>query len=144
MAIVNRTLDASQQTLVVKFSKDGVIGTGVTVPVGLVPSNSTLKAVKLAAAGLSGSPVVDLSIWRFIVGAGVTVITGGATSLTVVAEGTSGVQSFVLAASGSSLLNLLSGDKLIAVTSGANTAGTNYAIEAVIQMVQDIRTVHGV
>ncbi len=143
MGIVNRTLDASQQRSVLPFAQGTPIGTGITVMAALVPSQSVLQAVTVSATGLSGSPTLDLRIFRFIAGAGATMIAGGATTLTAVAAGTSGVQSMVLAASGNSLLNLLANDVLAVITGTSNTAAT-YAIGFVVQNTQDIKTSLGV
>lgn len=143
MAIVNRSLDPSEQRKVFEAAY-GAVATGVTVFVCAVPFNSTLDGIRVAAAGLSGSPTYAMTVQRFITGAGLTAITGGATTLTAVAFGTSGIQSMVMAASGSTLLNLLAGD-VIALTSGAaNTAVTNLSVSAVIKAVQDIKTSFGI
>lgn len=142
MAINNRTLDPSLQRQVFQCNL-GLVGTGVTVSACVIPYASTLDAVRVVANGLSGSPTIDLRVWRFIVGTGVTSIAGGATTLTAVALGTSGIQSMVLASSGSSLLNLLANDVITLTTGGANTAAS-YAVAVVVKNTQDIRTSFGV
>ena len=143
MAITNRALDASEQRKLIEFGI-GAVATGATLLVAQIPYASTLEAVKVSAQGLSGSPTYDLRVWRFIVGTGVTTIAGGATTLTGVAMGTSGAQSMVLAASGSTLLNLLPND-VITLTSGtANTAVTGLNVAVVIKAVQDIKISFGV
>lgn len=142
MAINNRTLDPSLQRQVFQSSY-GVVATGVTLSALVVPYASTLDAVRVTANGLSGSPTIDLRVWRFIVGTGVTTIAGGATTLTAQALGTSGIQSMVLASSGSSLLNLLANDVITLTTGGANTAAS-YTVSVVIKNTQDIRTSFGV
>ena len=142
MAINNRTLDDSIKRQV--FQSDfAVLGTGITISALVVPYPSTLDAVRVAANGLSGSPTIDLRVWRFIVGTGVTSIAGGATTLTAQAIGTSGVQSMVLAASGNSLLTLLTNDVITLTTGGANTAAS-YVFAVVLKNTQDIRTTYGV
>ena len=142
MAINNRTLDASLQRQTFQAAY-GVVGTGVTLSACVVPYASTLDAVRVTANGLSGSPTIDLRVWRFIVGTGVTTIAGGATTLTAQALGTSGIQSMVLASSGNSLLNLLANDVITLTTGGANTAAS-YTVSVVIKNTQDIRTSFGV
>lgn len=142
MAITNRALDASEQRKNFAASYTAV-ATGTTLLALTVPFNSTLEAIKVSAQGLSGSPTYDLRVWRFIVGTGVTTIAGGATTLTAVAMGTSGPQSMVLAASGSSFLNLLSGDVLTLTSGGANTAVTGLAVGVCIKAIQDIKTNFG-
>jgi len=142
MAIVNRSLDASEQRKAFTMNLQAV-ATGVTIQAMIVPYASVLEGVKVAAAGLSGSPTYDLRIWRFIAGTGVTTIAGGATTLTAVAVGTSGVQSMVLASSGSTLLNLLANDVITLTSGAANTAVTNLTVGIVVKAVQDIKTVYG-
>lgn len=143
MAINNRTLDPSIQRNV--FQCDfGLVATGLTLQACVVPYASTLDAVRVAAIGLSGAPTYDLRVWRFIAGTGVTSIAGSATTLTSQAVGTSGVQSMVLAASGSSLLNLLPNDVITLTSGGANTAAVQLTVAMVIKSTQDIRTSFGV
>lgn len=137
MAIVNRTLDASQQQSEYVATYP-LTATGVTLQLAAIPYPSTLKNVVVSAIGLSGAPTFDLRVQRFIVGTGVTSIAGGATTLTATAWGTSGVQSMVLAASGSSLLSLQAKDVLAVAVGGSNTAAANIALGVVIQATQDI------
>lgn len=147
MAIVNRTLDASEQrrSFTASFTGSSTsLVLGNTLMLGVVPYNSVLSAITVAAIGLSGSPTMDLRVNRFIVGTGVTTIAGGATTLTLTAWGTSGVQAMVLAASGSSFLNLLANDVLVLTQAGANTATTSQCVTYVLQATQDIKTQLGV
>jgi hypothetical protein len=143
MAICNRDLDSSQQQ-VAQNTNLALTGTGVVVPVAFIDSPCVLKAVKVAATGLSSAPTLALKIARFIVGAGNTVITGGATTLTTQAVGTSGPQSMVLAAAGNTLLTLQAGDQLTLTTGAANAAADSYAVSVVLQYTQDIRSHYGV
>ncbi len=137
MAIVNRTLDSSQQQVqsVVSF---GAVATGATLHAAMIPYPATLKQIKVAVSGLSGSPTFDLRVLRFIVGSGVTTIAGGATTLTPLTVGTSGLQSFVLAAAGSSFLNLVAGDVLTLSVGGSTTNVLDCSAAVVIQPTQDI------
>ncbi len=137
MAIVNRTLDPSQQQ-VMQVANYGAVVTGATLHVAVIPSPSILKQIKIAVAGVSGTPTYDLRVLRFIVGSGVTSIAGGATTLTGTAVGTSGIQTLVLAAAGSSFLSLIAGDLLTLTSGGANSAVTNISVASVIQDTQDI------
>lgn len=137
MAIVNRTLDPSQQQSEYTATYP-LTATGVTLQIAAIPYPATLKAVAVSAIGLSGAPTFDLRVQRFIVGTGVTSIAGGATTLTATAWGTSGVQSMVLAASGNSLLSLQSKDVLALAVGGSNTAAANIVAAVVIQATQDI------
>lgn len=142
MAICNRDMDSSQQKYVLQ-SSFGAVATGVTLPVAIVPSPSTISAAKVASFGHSGSPTVQLTIQRFIVGSGVTSYLGGFTTLTLTAAGTSGVNAVVTAAAGSTALNLLAGDIIMATSGGANSAVTGLSVELVLQASQDIRTYFG-
>lgn len=143
MAIVNRTLDASEQrkSFTANFA---ATATGLTLPILEVPFNSTLDAVQLAAFGLSGAPTYALRVQRFIVGTGLTVIAGGATTATPPEFGTSGILTMSLATSGSTLLNLLAGDVLTITTGAADTAVKSLSVGICIKAVQDIKTTNGV
>ena len=110
----------------------------------VIPYPATLDGVRVAAAGISGTPTYDLRVLRFIAGAGVTTIAGGATTLTGVAVGTSGIQSMVLASSGSTLLNLLAGDMITLTSGGANSAVTGLNVSVVVKALQDIKTSFGI
>lgn len=143
MAITNRSLDPSEQIRSLPFSY-GLVATGSTLQACVVPFASTLRAVRVAAVGLSGAPTIDMRVWRFIPGAGATAIAGGATTLAAQAVGTSGVQAMVLAAQGSTLLNLVAGDVITLTSGGANAAAAQLSGAVVIQAVQDIRTTFGV
>lgn len=143
MAINNMALDASEQNRVYTNAYNLVV-TGITLVPFIVPSNGSIKAMSLAAVGLSGSPTYAFTIGRFITGSGFTALTGGMTTLTAGAVGTSGVQSFVLAASGSTLLNVLANDLIQITTGGANTAAVHLTVGMVIQSTQDVKTQYGV
>ncbi len=143
MAICNRDLDVSQK----QFAQSacyGLVATGLILPVAVVDSPGTLVGVKMLATGLSGSPTALVKVQRFIVGSGNTVISGGATTLTLQAVGTSGGQSAVLAAVGSSFLSLLAGDQITVTLGGSTTAADSLAVSTVVQYSQDIRTHYGV
>jgi len=142
MAIVNRDLDSSEQKVSVAQTF-GPLATGVTVPIHVVASPCNVVAAKIAAFGISGTPTAALSIQRFIVGSGVTSYLGGFTTLTMIAAGTSGAQSVVTAASGSTALQLLAGDVIMMTTGGANSAVTGVAVDLVVQYTQDIKSYFG-
>lgn len=142
MAIVNRTLDASEQRKMYSASY-GVIGTGATLMGVPIPSDGSLAAVRIAVNGVSGSPTALVVVHRFIVGTGLTSI-AACTLLTHTAFGTSGIQSVGLAAAGSTLLQLLAGDYLAVATGGANSAVASMTVSAVVQNIQDIKTAYGV
>lgn len=141
MAVVNRDLDASEQKLVLN-APIGLLGTAATFALALVPYPATLKAVQVAANGLSGSPFWNIEVHRFIAGSGFTAISPGGT-LTVAAMGTSGVQGVSLVASGSSLLNLITNDVIAVRTGAANTAVLNGVVSVAVQALQDVKAVYG-
>jgi len=143
MAICNRDLGFSEQEKLLGDAY-GALATGVTVPVATVPWPCTIQSAKVAAFGISGTPTVALTIQRFIVGSGVTSYLGGFTTLTMQAAGTSGVQSVVTAAAGSTALLLQTGDVIMATTGGANSAVTGLQVSVVVQATQDIRSWFGV
>lgn len=150
MAIVNRTLDASEQRKTMSMSANGssgiVIITGSTFVVGVVPYACTLDAGQLVAFGVSNSPTCALSVNRFIVGSGQTtyVIATGTSNL-VPAFGTSGVgiSAMILPAAGSTLLNLLPNDVLQLTFAGTNAAATFLNVALVLKPIQDVKTHFG-
>lgn len=138
MAVVNRDLDVTEQYRV-EALKVGNSTTGLSYPVVTVPHPLTIRNAKQYALGLSGTPTGQLSITRFIVGAGATTfVCGGA--LTAVAHGTSGLQNFSLPAVGSSLLDLQATDTLLYVTAGTNAGLASLAVNIVVQATQDIKS----
>lgn len=144
MAIINRDLDASQQKDVLQFAAPGGVATGVTLQCVAVPYPATLQAIQVSAVGISGSPTYGFGIGRFIAGAGYTFIVGGATTITARAVGTSGPVAASLAASGSTLLSLQSGDVLCLLSAGANSAVAQLNVSFVVQALQDYKTMFGV
>ena len=119
------------------------VGVSQLIQVTNVPYTGQIQKVVTTAYGLSGSPILGLQIQRFIVGAGLTTIPlNGSSLLTVTAFSTSGLLTHVLPALSSTLSQVISGDQLQIVTSGANTAGT-YAVNAVIQCLQDFKSQYG-
>lgn len=138
MSIINRSLDVSEQQESVKLKVEGSV-TGTTYILKHVARPVELQKAKHVCLGLSGTPTVKLALSRFVVGAGQTTIdiTG---ALTQVAFGTSGVQSFSLPASGSSLLKLQKDDLLVAITAGTNAAVAQMDIDVVVKNLQDIKS----
>lgn len=133
MAIVNRDLDQSQQREVVDFVW-GALATGVTVGVWIAPFPCTIQAVRHAAYGISGSPLVALHKMR-----GVTPEAIGISSIVLQAMGTSGSLGFSgLAATGSTLLNLDRGNVVFAVSSGSNSAVTQLQLSLIVKKIEDI------
>lgn len=143
MAIVNRTLDASEQKKVLSVKQNTVVN-GTTMIIGIVPYPANVVGGQIAAFGLSGAPTVAVAVQRFIVGTGFTtfVIATGTSNLPK-EIGTSGVgnSGIVMAAQGSTLLQLQANDLLIAVQAGGTGAATNgTAVDILIQPIVDIKT----
>lgn len=144
MAIVNRDKDTTEQRYLFGFNSQVVVGVSGVVNLGIAPCAAQVLAVATAGIGLSGSPILGLQVQRFVVGAGNTVIPlNGSSLLTVTAYSTSGMQTHTLTAAGTTLVGLQKGDILQVVTSGANTAAV-YVHEAVIQILQDVKSDYGV
>lgn len=139
MAICNRDLDSSQQEIVLEQSLVAVAN-GVTLPVCAIPTQSLLLGARVAGFGISGAPTGALTIKRFIVGAGTTSYLGGFTTLTVQSVGTSGIQSVVIAAAGSTALNLQAGDVIMYTSGGGSGAALeSVSVSVIIKAVQEIR-----
>lgn len=139
MAIINRTLDTSEQRKTVQVQA-GAVATGVTGIICQVPYPCVLEAGEIAAFGLSGAPNYSLVVNRFIAGTGFTAITVAVgTSNVPSAFGTSGPFAMVLPASGSTLLNLLANDVLMYQSGVASTAVTGLNIGVVLRPIQDVK-----
>lgn len=136
MALVNRDQDVSEQRETAQADL-GLMGTSLTTPIYVAPYPVTVDAVRVAALGISGTPTAVLKVERNTA-AGATTITGGWTTLTLQAVGTSGVQSVVAAASGSSFLSLATGDVISYTSGGANSAAF-VAVAVVAKALQDIK-----
>jgi hypothetical protein len=115
MAIVNRDLEASEQKRDFKadIALSVAASAGKVFPLLVVPYASTLVGVKASHFTLSGAPSCDINIQRFIVGAGLTTIVGVGATLVSTNYSLSGVQSFSMAAAGSTLLSLTAGDVVV-------------------------------
>lgn len=149
MAIVNRTLDPSEQKKVFEIV-GAATGTGVTLNLGIVPYQANLIGGQVAAWGVSGSPTFQLQVQRFIAGTGYTSITVATGTSNIVAEfGTSGPGSFgtslfgssglVCASVGSTLMQLQANDLLVVQSGGSNSAVKGFALAVVIQPTVDVK-----
>lgn len=144
MAIVNRTLDPSEQKKVFSVSA-GAVATGVTGILAVVPYPSILNAGEIAIFGISGAPNYSIVNNRFVVGAGATAITiAVGTSNIPLAYGTSGAWPMVLPAAGSTLLQLQANDVLMYLSGVAATAVTGLSVSVVLQPIQDQKLQFGV
>ncbi len=142
MAICNRDLDVSEEKHNINANY-GLVATTLVLPVGIVPYPATIVSARVAAVGISNAPTGALKINRFVVGAGSTVYLGGFTTLTLQAVGTSGVQSVVVAAAGSTALQLQAGDEITYTSGGSNSACDSVSVTVIVQATQDIRTWFG-
>lgn len=142
MAIVNRDLDVSQQKICLQGTVATTVGAsaGAAFPAVTVPFPGLVKTIALTASGLSGAPTIALDVQRFVVGSGLTTIPYLSTTMAITAVGTSGVKVVTLAAAGSSLLQLQTGDVITVnqLFSGGNVAIAKLEVNAVVQALQDI------
>jgi hypothetical protein len=139
MAVINRTMDASQQRFT-EGVKLGATATGVTAIVAHIETPCVVDAGQMAAFGLSGAPSFQLVINRFIAGAGFTAINLGSANV-IPAFGTSGVAAsgVSLPAAGSTLNNLVPNDVIMVLSGVANTAVTGLSVKLVLRPIQDIK-----
>lgn len=157
MPIINRTLDASQQKEVIQ--NNFTIGAGgvtaivntSTLVIGIVPYPANIIGAQMYCAGISGAPSIALYVNRFIAGTGFTsIIIGTGTSNLLAAYGTSGPGSFgtslfgssgmVLAAQGSTIMQCLANDLLVAYQAGGTgSATTMTGVAVVIQPIMDVK-----
>lgn len=139
MAIINRTVDASQQKEDATVNL-GAVPTGLTRTVWIAPYPCRLETLKYAAVGLSGAPIHSLFKLR-----GITSEALGISGIVVQAVGTSGTQGFSgLAAVGSTLLDFAAGDALVLSPSVANTNVVDMCIEIAVKKLQDVVSYNGV
>lgn len=141
MGFVNANKDVSEQKDVVAKTFQATT-TGKDLVIFQAPRPMRLSEAKAIAVGMSGAPTATLKLQRFVAGAGLTTISiSGA--LTHTAIGTSGAQGFSMPASGSSLLELATGDVLVATTGGANAGLEQLNVSVIVQSLQDIKTHFG-
>lgn len=144
MAIVNRTLDASEQRKV--FQQKLVAAelvNGFSGIIAIAPYACTLDAGAIALYGISGAPQFQISVNR-TGGAGATFVLAVGTSNIPLAMGTSGAWQMVLPASGSTLLNIGAGDTIMyAQNGGTGAAAVQAMVSIVLKPIQDIKTQHG-
>lgn len=132
MGIINRDLSTSEKQTVYTESL-GLVATGATIPLMVVPYYSVLTGGAIGVFGLSGSPQYSLYMTRFIVGTGVTVMTL-APAITPLTFGTSGYMSFGV----TSGITLQPGDLIGVVSSVSNTA-SYVTVSLVVKAIEDIR-----
>ncbi len=145
MAVVNRTLDGSEQSKVLPFARETAITSGETGILSLVPFQCVLQAAQLAAYSVESNPNLLLKVNRFIVGQGFTSWNIGST-FAVRDFGVSGVltSGVSLPAAGSTLLQLMANDTLVYLAGGGSTAAIfGVAGCFVVKPMQDIRVFLG-
>jgi hypothetical protein len=147
--LVNRDKDQSEQRDVYQV-QCGNIATGATVPLMSAPNPCQIVSVQESAVGISGAPVHTLFVCRFVVGTGTTTIALSAT-LSPTAFGTSGLVGWSTASFGvttpaqgnTTAVQLLQGDQLFLVSTGANTSAYQPVVTIVTKALQDIKTHFG-
>jgi hypothetical protein len=143
MAVINRTLDPSEQRKIHEF-KAGAVATGVTGIIAHIDNPGVIECGQIAAFGLSGAPNYAITINRFIAGAGATaIVIGTGTSNVPSAFGTSGVAatgaSGLVMLWGSTLMNVIPNDVVMFTSGVANAAVTGLAISLVVRPIQDVK-----
>lgn len=140
MGVANRTLDPSEQKKTFDFEV-GALGVGVTICVIAVPYTCSVASAALAVTGVSGSPTLDMKLYRFVVGAGLTSWSIGATTaITPTVYGTSGMVSVAI---GASVPVLQANDMIGFALAGANSNVLSITGGVVLQALQDIKTQFG-
>lgn len=143
MALINRDKDASEQKTEFSVNLQNTVA-AATYLLWQAPYPCEVRQLTQAASGLSGAPFHFIDVYRFVVGAGATTITGLHASVAVTAVGTSGVQGFsVLAPSSSSLIVLQAKDCLVLRTAVANTAVAQVQVSGIVKKLEDILSTYG-
>jgi hypothetical protein len=140
MAINNRSLDGSLQRDITSNQLGAVGGAAAeTHCVHLAPRPQLVEQIKVAALGVTGSYHNSFQVYRFNSTGGATLIGGLAATLTVVAAGTSGIQTATYAAS----MVLLANDMVQMIGGASNVGCTDLKVEVVVKNLSDIRTNFG-
>lgn len=148
MAIVGRDLDVSERKVAFQWTSSSnnvgqsigglnreYIGVSTLINMFMVPFSGTVIGGQIASFGNSGTPVLTFNVNRFT--AGLTSWAFASMGLTV--YGTSGSQGLSgMLAAGNTLLNVVTGDLIQIVTSGANAGADSLFIELIIKKTQDI------
>ena len=151
MAIVNRDKDPSEQlevlsyTLFAPSAAAGSFSLGATYQLGNLPFPCEIKKIEATANSLSGAPSIEVEIYKFVAGAGVTINSSVMAAMVVPAFGTSGIAiSASLGVAGSTQVQAAAQDQLVAVITGANTAVIgNLTVNVVVKRLQDIVSFYG-
>jgi hypothetical protein len=139
MAINNRSLDASEQRTVSTAQLGAVGGSAAeTHMLYTAPRPQLVEQIKVAAQGVTGTFATSYQLQRFT-SAGVTVIGALAATLTVVAFGTSGLQSVTFSAS----FLLQANDNIQLAGGGSNIGCTDLVVTTVVKNLEDIKSNFG-
>lgn len=125
MSIVNRDLHPTQRRHALQ-AQVATLATGVTTVMGVVGNDGLVMSAYSTAMGLSNTPTVSFSLYRFA--GGFTAIGLGAT-VTVPAFGTSGIAAATLVAG----VTCLKGDLVVALSGGANSSTTTQSLAVTLQ-----------
>lgn len=139
MGTLNRTKDLSEQKEGIKM---GAVTVANATTFGYVPIERSMTIVdcKTMAQGISGSPVVFLSVFRFTGVSGSASFTIGS-SFVLGAYSSSGFLTYSLPAAGSTTLSLQKGDILFCTQNGGTGAATTATtIEVITQNLTDVKT----
>jgi hypothetical protein len=139
MANLNRTDDISNQKQ--NFSAFQINVPNLTIfPVATIERGMVVTDCKVTMHGVSGTPALYLEVYRFQGSTGSASFIIGQ-SFVCQAFGTSGFLSYSLPASGSTLLNLMKGDVVVAVQAGGVGAATVITtVDLITQNLQDVKT----
>jgi hypothetical protein len=127
MSIINRELHPTQRRHALQLQA-GNVATGVTTIVGVVGNDGLVMSAYSTAVGLSGTPTVSFSLYRFNTTGGFTAIGLGAT-ITVPAFGTSGIAAATLIGG----VTCLRGDLVAALSGGTNASTTTQTLAVALQ-----------
>lgn len=143
MAIVNRSLDISQQREVYNARvPTTAVGSSTLISLFNVPYQSALRGAAIACEGVSGAVVGSVAVNRFVPGAGLTAILVAGASMALQNLGTSGVQGFTVPIGGS-VFQLLQGDIVSLVLVGGNNI-LEAQVCLVLTALQDIKSPLGI
>lgn len=131
MAIINRDMAHSTRKREIQSSLASM-ATGVTTVMGEISLNGLVNSCYASAFGLSGTPTVSFSLYRFT-STGFTAI-GLAATITIPAYGTSGIAAATLISG----VTCLQGDLLVALSGGSNAATVATVLGGVFTPQDDI------
>jgi hypothetical protein len=143
MGLINRDKGGSEQIVDIPAVLSGVVATGTTTVLTVLPWPGTLQAAGAAYFGLSGSPSHSLWVYRWAGASGSQAFTSIqiAASLGVVTYGSSGFQGFSIYAGVT--YPLLAGDAIALYALGSNAAVSTATIMLCVQASQDSKTHFG-